>query len=151
VDRAAWEAEAWAGRFGGYIAARRSWTLDDQKVTQLDLAVPSGNFDALLQAVEGLGVLIHENISSQPAGPPPGNLPAYSTIMVVLRPTPAAWESLPENGWSPARTFQRALGVFLAIFSFIADIVIWLVVVVGPFALAALLALWIYRHRRRRV
>jgi hypothetical protein len=50
--------------------------------------------------------------------------------------------------WRPARTLQQAFSVFLSIFGFLTDILIWVVVVVGPFLLIGLGIGLIIRKRR---
>ncbi|MBN2550223.1 MAG: hypothetical protein JXB15_13755 [Anaerolineales bacterium] len=56
---------------------------------------------------------------------------------------------LPGIGWNPGRTLRSALGVFLSIFGFLADIIIWLLVVVGPFVLLGWGGMKLARRLRR--
>jgi hypothetical protein len=73
----------------------------------------------------------------------------YSQISLELRPRTLAWRGIHIGAWDPGRTFARALQVSLAIFGFLADILIWLVVVLGPFVLLAW-GVWALVARLRR-
>jgi hypothetical protein len=77
--------------------------------------------------------------------------PRYSQITLQLRP--AALFHLPSPTappfLHPVQTFRRAFVVFLSIFGFLLDILIWIVVVAGPFLLIALGMGAVIRKRRR--
>ena len=78
---------------------------------------------------------------------------AYSTItanLVPQRPTPAPSPTAtptaiptPKPGWNPANTFNNASGVLGALLRATVDLLIWLIVVFGPFALVLGLAFWL--------
>jgi len=144
VDASATRAQDLAQSYGGYLTNSQSWLVDGLTVRTLELLVPSAGFDRLRLALLQLGVLVSETTSGRLVEMPPARQP-YSSITLHLRPqTRAAWQPLqPPNTvslWSPGRTFQRAFAVFLAIFGFLADMIIWVLVVVGPFALIFLIA-----------
>ncbi len=155
VDQAAGQAARLATQYGGYLANLQSWPVDGQTITSLDLAVPTTSFDALRQKLRSLGTVLNESITGEPVRPQPGTsqiyppAPSYSTITVQLRPGEVSWPEVPETGWNPGRTFQRAAAVFVTIFGFLADVLIWIVVVLGPFAVLGLVAYWIIRRARR--
>jgi hypothetical protein len=86
---------------------------------------------------------------------------AFSTITVELtpqRPTPEPTPTptptpppTPPPAWNPGNTLQSALGVLVGILQQVTDMLIWLVVVGGPFALALGVLYWIVRKLNRHV
>jgi hypothetical protein len=153
VDDAARQATRLAVGVGGYLVSAQSWSQDERPHTALVLAVPPSNFDGLRQSLIGLGRLLGEQLTSQPA-PYPSEWPQpTSTISVTFAARPARpdWPALPSLGWSPARTFNQAFGVFAAIFTFLLNVLIWISVVVGPFVLMGLGLRWLVRRMRRPV
>ena len=152
VDRAAETAAYWATAYNGYLVSSDSWYADGRKVISMKLAVPTYNFENLRKDLLGLGQVINESLSGQPANPPPYNHPVgYSQITLQLLPAgyylPPPVEP-PPPAWRPVRTLQRAFSVFLSIFGFLTDILIWVVVVAGPFLLIGLGIGVIIRKRR---
>lgn len=61
---------------------------------------------------------------------------AFSTITVAFVPQTAPVEVKPTE-WNPGETFKDASDVFVRLAQSLTDIAIWLVVVLGPFALVA--------------
>ena len=153
TDSAARRATQLAYDRGGYLVSSQSWYQNDRQYATLTLAVPVAQFEAARQALLGLGTLISENVSGDLVRTRYGadSWNTFSNITVQLRPTAAvvSLPSLPASGWSLARTFERAFGVFASIFTFLVDIVIWVVVVVGPFVLMALGVRAMIRRLRR--
>jgi len=76
---------------------------------------------------------------------------AYSTITVQLSPQVVAATPTPEPGWNPARTFEKASKVLVKASQGLADVMIWLTIVIGPLALAGLLLLGLLRWLFRKV
>ena len=152
VDAAVTQAAAYAEAYGGYLAESRAWFEGEQKVAVVTLAVPAPNFEALRQAVLGLGRLVTETLAGQPRPINGDAWGAYTQIQVTLRPAPAAFTlpALLVAGWAPGRTLARALGVSVTVFGFLADIVIWLVVVGGPFVVLGWGARALWRRSRAR-
>jgi hypothetical protein len=74
---------------------------------------------------------------------------AYSTIFVQLN-SPATASTAPLD-WDPAHTFERASAVLVNFSQGVADLLIWLFVVFGPFALVGLIALFIVRWFSRKL
>ncbi len=150
VDRTAEEAAQLAYNYGGYLYSSQSWYSDNHKATTLQLAVPTANFDSLLNALHNLGELVSENVSGEWVDQSYNGYPQqYSTITLQLR---SGSLSLPEPetpGWNPLRTLQKAFGVFVTIFGFLADILIWVLVVGGPFVLVGLGIGWIVKRSRK--
>jgi hypothetical protein len=134
VDLAAEQAVQKAYDFGGYLESSQSWYVESHKNTSLVLAVPAYNFDLLRQSILGLGNLVNEKITGKRVTPREYE-PQYSHITLHLRPSDFALPQIDLPGWRPFQTLQSAFGVFLSIFGFLADILIWVIVVAGPFAL----------------
>jgi hypothetical protein len=150
VDLAITQAADYAVAYGGYLAESRAWYQNDRKYASVTLAVPAPNFDRLRQAVLGLGTLLSESISGQPRPIGGDDWRTFTHITLDLQPAPAAipLPPLPAPGWDPGRTLARALGVSYAIFGFVVDILIWVLVVGGPFVFLAWLARWAWRRSR---
>jgi hypothetical protein len=147
VDRAARQAESLASRYGGYLVNSASWAQNGQISTRLTLAVPVINFDALHMALLDLGDLTGEHLSSRVTGDGYRAGSSYSHITVTLRASTYDWPHPRPTGWNPLVTFSQALYVSAAIFGFVVNALIWMVVVAGPFvllglALRALLRRW---------
>ena len=136
IDSAAERAEALAADYGGYLEYSQSWRSDGSRHASLVLAVPPRSFEALLDRLAGLGTPLSQNITGQwvDVG---RQWVVYSEITLQLHQKSPSWPSISIGDWQPLRTLQQALGVSATIFGFILDVVIWIVIVVGPFALLA--------------
>jgi hypothetical protein len=153
VDWAAQQAMRLAASDGGYLVNSQSWYQDEHLFTSLSLAVPADQFDSLRRSLNELGRLLSEQLSSQPA-PWPSYAPPQSIISVTFSTAPPRFSPppvppLPALGWSPVDTFAQAFRVFASIFTVLIDVVIWVVVVVGPFVLMGFGLRWLL-HRIRR-
>ncbi len=152
TDSAADRAEQVAYDYGGYLVSSQSWYQGDEKHATLTLAVPAARFDSAREALLSLGTLKSESVSGDlvSTGDGSNGWNTYSHITVQLRPTPPAI-SLPSiaPGWNPAQTFSNAFDVFASIFTFLVDIVIWIVVVIGPFVLMGLGLRAIFRRQKK--
>ena len=121
---------------------RRRWTQDGQTCIQLVLAVPAPNYEALHQAILDLGTLDSERVSGEWVSSRYGNdWSVYSEITVTFYPRSTVRPLISTTGWSPVHTLERAWRVFVTIFGFVVDILIWVTVLVGPFILMGL-GLW---------
>ncbi len=131
--------------YGGYLVSSQTYHWDNKTQVTVVLAVPAGSFERLHTALLRLGNLKNERISGEWEGDGWG---AYS--QVTLNFQPSAW-ALPNltSGWDPGRTFRRAAEVFITLFGFLADVLIWAAVVIGPFALLGWGA-WALLRRLRR-
>ena len=136
VSSAARQAENLAYDLGGYLSSSSSWKQQGRIHTTLVLCVPADHFEALYNRLLRLGSLISDNVYGQWVS---GYGPEYySQLTLTLRPRAFSLPELPSFGWNPLRTFERALGVFVDIFGFIVDLLIWVLVVAGPFVLIGL-------------
>ena len=149
-EETAERARALAVEFGGYLVSSTSWTQEGEGYVRMVLAVPVLNFDGLRDALVGLGKVRRESVWGEKAPYGSGREHNFSTITLLLIPGQGLWPSLQIRGWDPVLTFQRAFEVFISIFGFVVDILIWLVVVAGPFLLIAWLAWALVRKGRAR-
>lgn len=139
VETSAAKAQELAQQYGGYMTSWDSWQNDGQAYIRLGLAVPAPYYSALYKDLLDLGTLLSQHTSGEWVEGRYG-WDVYSEITVSFQPRTVAWPKIrsPFGGWNPLRTFGQAFGVFWEIFGFIVDVLIWLVVVVGPFLLIAL-------------
>ncbi|MFZ6026240.1 MAG: DUF4349 domain-containing protein [Chloroflexota bacterium] len=148
AEKSAGRAEGLASRYGGYLVSSQLWYEDGKKHASVSLAVPAGNYESLYRAVRDLGKLYGETVTGQLVAQQPGGREINAHITVNFHPGGTVWPSLPVTGWNPGRTVGNAFTVFLTIFGFIADIFLWALIVVGPFALMAWGAWALFRKIR---
>jgi len=84
---------------------------------------------------------------------------AYSTIDVQLvpqrptptpSPTPTPTPTPTPAAWRPGQTFKSATGTLSSIVKGLVEVAIWIVVVLGPFALPVIIVAWLLIRRQRR-
>jgi hypothetical protein len=131
-----------AGEQSGYVIATQTWYQSGRAYGTVTLAVPLARFESTRRALDELGTVISEVRWGDLVPNGPGAAwNNYSNFEVTLRPAPRVeLPALPElpPGWNPLRTLGQAFGVTAAILQFVLDVLIWLVVVGGPFLLAGL-------------
>jgi hypothetical protein len=131
-----------AAEQGGWLAGGQTWYQGERPYSTVTLAVPVARFDAARRALDELGTVVSEVRTGDFAPDGPGaEWRTYSSFTLVLRPAPrVSLPALPElpPGWNPLRTLGQAFGVTAAILQFVLDVLIWLLVVGGPFVLAGL-------------
>jgi hypothetical protein len=146
VDKANGRVREIAYQQGGYMSESQSWYQDGEEHVMLELVVPVYRFETVHNLLLDLGDVKNERLFGKLVEP--GDYPRqdYTHIVVFLHPKTSTglWQHLPD--WRPLRTLTQAWEVFLSISGFILDVAIWLVVVVGPFALIA----WGIRRLFRR-
>jgi hypothetical protein len=154
TDAAVAEAERIALNQGGYLVRAQNWTEEGRQHATVTVAVPVARYDEARQALRALGTVLSESVTGDllPISTDNPEWTTYSHLTVQLRPSARAVFSSPltvTTMWRPMQTFREAWGVFASIFLFLLDIVIWLVVVVGPFLLVGLgiRALWLRQRR----
>lgn len=150
LDRAASNAEAIAYESGGYLVRSDSWNREGRKQVTLVFAVPMPNFEEFRRSLLNLGKLQNERVWGEWMQRSPGNLPNYAEVTLQLQSRSLDWPSLPFTGWNPERTFRQALEVFVTIFGFLVDILIWLGVVLGPFVVLAWLGWRLVMRLKRK-
>lgn len=137
-EEAATDAESIALRYGGYLVRSTShWQQEGEGWTSLTLAVPASNYPAVYADLIALGDLISAVTSGEWVSDGYGR-EAFSEIVVIFQPGGWQWPGIVIGQWNPGRTFSQAFRVFTAIFGFLADVIIWVVVVAGPFLLIGL-------------
>lgn len=136
----------------GYIASSQSWFQDDGKYTTLVLAIPAIHFDIVHQALFTLGDLVTEYVSGElrPSEYGIDDWRVFSYITLHLRPKNTFFANSFLSSWRPAQTFENAWNIFLSIFGLLVDIIIWLVVVAGPFLLMFWLAVKLIQRRKTK-
>jgi hypothetical protein len=144
--KAAGRSQELAEAYGGYLVSSQTYDWNNQEQVTVLLAVPAGSFERLHKALLRLGQLKNEHISGEWEGDGWG---AYSEVTVNFLPSGWAIPDLP-HGWNPGSTFRRALDVFITIFGFLVDILIWVAVVAGPFVLLAWGILILAKRLRRK-
>jgi hypothetical protein len=149
VEDAAQRAEELAYRYGGYLSNSQTWYRDDRAYITAVLAVPVYNYAGLHGALLDLGKARGETVTGELTSYTPDGQVNYSHITLTFAPRTFAWPSLPLTGWNPGRTIESAFGVFVTIFGFIADILLWVLIVFGPFALVGWIV-WVIVRRVRR-
>ena len=113
------------------------------------VAVPAINFDKAFNALSRLGKVVNQHISGEWASQGTGDgWTVYSEITVLLNDAHSTW-ARPIGGWRPVRTLSSAWDVFVAIFGFLADVIIWLIVVIGPFLVLAYVVHRVVKRLRR--
>ena len=147
--QAAASAISLAARYGGYLAGQSPWQAGYYPVIVLDLVIPQRSFEDFYREALKLGTPTGE-VSwtlSEPAGPVDPT--RYLLVNLTLRARSTAPLLPGDTGWDPGRTLRQAWGVFVSIFGFLVDILIWIVVVAGPFiAIAAAIYFALRRIRR---
>jgi len=149
VDRAAEDAVDLASEYGGFLVNSSSWMQGRDKHTTLVLAIPTRNYEVVHNQLIRIGDLIAEQVYGDLIPAPGNSWEPYSHITVNLQPAAFSFPPISMPNWRPARTFLKAWGVFTSIFGFILDIAIWMVVVLGPFALLAWGTRALIRWRRK--
>jgi len=135
VERAAERAKETAFEQNGYLVSSQSWYQDGKKHMNVVLAVPAFRFDATRDELLRLGSLVGEWISSELISNNGDYWETYSQITLYLHPKDSTLPQISLPEWRPISTFEKAWGVFVLIFGFLLDIVIWVLVVAGPFVL----------------
>ena len=149
-ESAAERAEERAYDLGGYLVSSQSWTQNGQSHVQLDLAVPAPNYEALHQYILDLGTLQSERVSGEWVSSRYGDdWSIYSEITVTFHPRSTGRPVVSQTSWSPLRTLEHAWRVFVTIFGFVIDILIWVVVLLGPFVLMIIGLRAVIRRLRR--
>jgi hypothetical protein len=124
-----------AARYSGYLVSSHTWSQEGEERVSLALAVPVYNFDALYADLQGLGVVVSQQVWGEWRAYAPGGGANYSQITLEIAPRRLSLPAVLPDGWSPGRTFASALRISASVFRFLVDAAIWLLVVVAPFAL----------------
>jgi hypothetical protein len=140
TDAALQRATDLAYAYDGFVLSPQFWTTAGGRHISLQISVPDYQGERLVNELLQLGNVYRNQQTSRQNGPIPNGCPRcqrrteislqLDSIVPYYNPPLINWGS-----WRPVDTIQRAWQVFVAIFSFLADAAIWIIVVVGPFAL----------------
>ncbi len=144
-EAAAAEANRLSQDYGGYLVNSYTSYIQGDPTITLEIRIPPHNFEAARRSFRSLGTLVRETVSGDWKEADSGwEVYAQFTLFFRQRAYPL---SLPEtDSWHPGQTLQRALGISVRLLGFVVDLVIWVVVILGPFALLGWAAVWIYRR-----
>ncbi len=134
-SRAASRAQALAYEYGGYLVSSNAFDTGGAEHLSVVLAVPVYNFHSLFDDLHDLGIVMGEQVWGEWRVYGPGGGANYSQITLEIAPRRLSLPAVLPDGWSPGRTFTSALRISAAIFRFLVDAAIWMLVVVAPFAL----------------
>ena len=149
VELAAARASRLTAEYGGSLLDSSTWVVNGQHTISLEIEVPGSSFEGLYSALRKLGRLSHEDMFYDEVIK--SRLPYdmwVARITLRIIPTRSLISPLPNTGWDPSATLQSAFAVFLKIFGFLVDVLIWVLVVAGPFLLIGLGVWWITRRMR---
>jgi hypothetical protein len=133
VDDAEEEIAGLARDQQGYMTGTSSYWADDRKFSSLSLEIPSSRYSDFRDGLDAIGNVTSEQLSTYTVNPPGYGYEEYTRVSINLSPEERLHVSLPD--WRPLHTLQSAFNVFVDIFGVILDILIWIVVVAGPFVL----------------
>lgn len=134
-SRAASRAEALAHEYGGYLVSSNANYSGGAEHLSVVLAVPVYKLHSLFGDLHDLGIVVGEQVWGEWRTYGPGGGANYSQITLEIAPRRLSLPAILPGGWSPGRTFSSALRISGAIFRFLVNAAIWLLVVVAPFAL----------------
>lgn len=120
-------------QYGGTLVSIISWKTGNIAHTKLVLAIPMTYFDKTFNALSELGTVVNQQMNGGWVSSGSGeywNATSEITLELNERASIRSWQI---GSWSPLRTLSHAWDVFVTIFGFLADVIIWLVVVLGPF------------------
>ena len=131
------EIRSLASQYGAYVIDTQTWDDDDFQNRILVLTVAHSDFYRLMDKIKQVGDVESEHVTltSKTKGGGISSQIVDSTLTVHLYSEKPFWPKINISGWRPAETLSKAFSVFLSIFGFIVDVLIWVIVVLGPFAL----------------
>jgi hypothetical protein len=138
VERAAERAQEIAFEAGGYLISAQSWYRDGEKHSTVVLAAPVYRFYDVRDDLMRLGKLSGEWISSELVSSSSRTQGQFSQITVYFHPSESGLPKISWLNFHPLNTIEKAFGVFVSIFGFLLDILIWVIIVIGPFVLIGL-------------
>jgi hypothetical protein len=154
VDSAARRAAEIAGNFGGYLTEASLWSSGGRPQATVTLAIPVGFYEDARKAVSALGTPTGERLTGSLTvaygDAARWNTFAHLTLHLSETAPRLPTTSWPTIGWSPAQTLGQAIGFSAALFTVLLNIVIWVVVVLGPFVLLGLGVRWVVRQVRKQ-
>lgn len=142
------QSEYIAHKYGGYLSSSRVWYQEGKPCYTVVLTVPSGNFDNLKAELIGLGSLKSESVSGDRVGYGTSEWVHFSQITLQLRSRAFVSTYLQTYSWNPWDALQQAFRVSALVFGFFFNVLIWIVVLLGPFVLLGWLVRKIYLNSK---
>jgi len=136
-------------QYGGTLVSIISWKTGNIAHTKLVLTIPMTYFDKTFNALSELGTVVNQQMNGGWVRSESGeywNATSEITLELHERTSIRSWKI---GSWSPLRTLSHAWDVFVTIFGFLADVIIWLVVVLGPFMILAYILYRVIKRVRR--
>lgn len=136
-------------QYGGTLVSIISWKTGNIAHTKLVLTIPMTYFDKTFNALSELGTVVNQQMNGGWVRSESGeywNATSEITLELHERTSIRSWKI---GSWSPLRTLSHAWDVFVTIFGFLADVIIWLVVVLGPFLILAYILYRVIKRVRR--
>lgn len=125
-----------ARKFGGYTTYVYTWYQDTEEHATVIVSVPSFNYDSLYTRILRLGDLQEEIIIGELSSSAYRDRSQLEMSSITVHLTEKGFfNSTRSNGWRPLTTFSNAAEVAGVIFRFLFDVLIWVVVIAGPFVL----------------
>jgi hypothetical protein len=135
TQSAAERAEQWAYDCGGFLSSSQFFEQDGKIYSILVIQIPSREFDPFRERLLRLGRLENERVDGKWVDTDHSGWESYSQVILSLEPAGFDWPAVQPPSWRPLRTLEHALQVSLSILGFLVDVLIWVVVVAGPFVL----------------
>ena len=150
VDLAAARASRLTAEYGGSLLDSASWEVNGQHTISLEIEVPGSSFERLYSALRKLGRVSREDLFYDEVIKSRFPYDMWvARITMTIVPTSSFIRQLPHAGWDPGATLQSAFAVFIKIFGLLVDVLIWVLVVAGPFLLIGLGIWWLVRRLKR--
>ncbi|MDX1435353.1 MAG: DUF4349 domain-containing protein [Anaerolineales bacterium] len=133
--------------YGGYLVNSYTSRSNYEESVTVEVHIPPRHFEAARRAFRGLGDIVRETVTGEESSHPAG-WDGYAQITLFLRRQPPRFTVWQDIGWNPGETLSEALKVSGRLLGFTVDLLIWLVVILGPFVLIAGAAVWVARRLR---
>ena len=133
---------------GGFMISIHQWTEDNYPVAQIVISIPAAHFEAAWSQLTRVGRSMGYHVSPDP-NPVPGSFSASSEITITLYQK--SWLSLFAGlrNTHLADTLRHAWEILSSLLIFLFDVIVWLLVVVGPFGLLGWGIIKIIRRRKQ--
>lgn len=146
ISEATQMASGYAISWGGYVQSVQTWESDGRAYARMELVTPTSFFEDLLQDLSTLGKTISRQINADRPNSVGFNN-GFSSVTLSLQQSGFDWPNVNLPNWRPLRTLQQAGSVTLSLMSFLLDVLIWLLVLGGPFVFLV----WLGRLGYRRL
>jgi hypothetical protein len=144
-ETAAAKANRIAEDYGGYLANSYTSFSNGGATITLELRIPPHNFESARRSFRTLGVLVRETVTGEWEDERPG-WEQYAQFTLFFRRKTSTF-SLPQTiDWHPGDTLLQALEISIRLLGFVVDLLIWIVVILGPFALIGWVVAWLLRR-----